>query len=264
MFRLFDSNPPLFNRSLKRLKASLVNFFLLGIVFSLTGCIQYEVGVNYAGQFHGEITQQIYLDEHFSRFDPDAVQIWLNSIRSRTRELGGRVRSPSPHQMAVTIPFNNGKELVAKFNQFFQSDTQPESIERTEAIPPLRPHLALIENNLLLVLRNHFILDLDLRSLNTLASSGSLLLYPGDAMNLEFRLSTPWGARVASTALMPQLTLLENQLVWHLKAGQINHLEVIFWVPSPLGVGAVVIIILVGLGIWLKSRISDLSQKSKT
>lgn len=263
MFRPFTSSSPSFNRYLRRLRASLVTCFLLGMVLSLTGCIQYEVGVNYAGQFHGEITQQIDLDERFTHFDPDAMQTWLNSIQSRARQLGGRTRSPAPNQMIVTIPFNNGHELETKFNRFFQSSVQIKDVAQVQTMPQIKPHLELTESNLLLVLRNHLTLDVDLRSLDILNYPGIMLLYPGDLVNLEFKLTTPWSAHVSSPkAVLPQAAQSGKQLLWHLTAGQINHLEVIFWVPSPLGWGAVVISLLVGMGYWLKRKIPDFVKKS--
>jgi hypothetical protein len=51
------------------------------------------------------------------------------------------------------------------------------------------------------------------------------------------------------------MNLEGNQLTWKLQPGKQNHLEAIFWIPSPIGIGAVAIAILVGIGFWLKYQL---------
>jgi hypothetical protein len=42
--------------------------------------------------------------------------------------------------------------------------------------------------------------------------------------------------------------------MWTLKPGQLNHLEAVFWLPSPLGIGTLVIVLLVLGGFYLKYK----------
>ncbi len=116
----------------------------------------------------------------------------------------------------------------------------------------------------MLIERNRLRYDLDLRSLGVLSSDGNVLISPGSLISLEFRLKTPWGARsVASDKTIPQLRQEGGELIWQLVPGEVNHLEAVFWLPSPLGIGTLVIVFLVLLGTYLKyprSFTADLSQ----
>lgn len=239
------------------IKLRLVWFILASMLF-LTGCIQYDVGINYASQTHGEIVQHIQVSDRFTSFSGTVADDWLKSIEKRTRQLGGKTRRPSSKELVVTIPFNNGADLEAKFNEFFQSDadssqksTAPSDID----LPKITSKLQVQESNFLLLQRNVLTYDLDLRSLGVLSSDGNLLVSPGSLITLEFKLNTPWGARRLTSADRSQVDVRQqgHQLIWTLHAGQDNHLSAAFWVPSPLGIGTVVIVLFVIAGASLKS-----------
>lgn len=93
----------------------------------LSGCVQYNVGVNFDNPNHGEIIQHIKLGERLTSFSGDSAQEWLNSIERRTRQLQGKVNRISNQEVTVTIPFNNGAELESKFNEFFNSSEHNKS-----------------------------------------------------------------------------------------------------------------------------------------
>ncbi|MEG4031165.1 MULTISPECIES: DUF3153 domain-containing protein [unclassified Microcoleus] len=241
-------------------------FFLLPLVFCLltlvTGCVQYDVGVNFESQTRGEIVQHIKLGERLTSFSSETVAEWLKSVESRVRLLDGKTKRVSPTELLVRIPFNNGAELQDKFNQFYNPIT-PTTKYRTASpletdLPKFESHLSVKQNNLLLVLRNRLSLELDLRSLSLLSSNGSLLLSPGGLLELDFSLNTPWGAESIETvagALVPESYQQGKQLVWKLKPGEVNYLEAIFWIPSPVGIGALIIALFVAAGIALKYQI---------
>ncbi|AFZ04825.1 hypothetical protein Osc7112_0192 [Oscillatoria nigro-viridis PCC 7112] len=241
-------------------------FFLLPLVFCLltlvTGCVQYDVGVNFESQTRGEIVQHIKLGERLTSFSSETVAEWLKSVERRVRLLDGKTKRLSPTEVLVRIPFNNGAELEDKFNQFY-NPIAPTAKYRVASpletdLPKFESHLSVKQNNLLLVLRNRLSLELDLRSLSLLSSNGSLLLSPGGLLELEFRLNTPWGAESIETvagALVPESYQQGKQLVWKLKPGEVNYLEAIFWIPSPVGIGALIIALFVATGIALKYQI---------
>ena len=56
-------------------------------------------------------------------------------------------------------------------------------------------------------------------------------------------------------AIVPESYLEGKQLVWKLKPGEINYLEAVFWIPSPVGIGAVIIALFVAAGISLKYQL---------
>lgn len=241
-------------------------FFLLPLVFCIlnlvTGCVQYDVGVNFESQTRGEIVQHIKLGERLTSFSSETVAEWLKSVERRVRLLDGKTKRLSPTEVLVRIPFNNGSELQDKFNQFY-NPVAPTTKYRVSSpletdLPKFESHLSVKQNNLLLVLRNRLSLELDLRSLSLLSSNGSLLLSPGGLLELDFSLNTPWGAESIETvagALVPESYQQGKQLVWKLKPGEVNYLEAIFWIPSPVGIGALIIALFVAAGIALKYQI---------
>lgn len=242
-------------------------FFLLPFVLCLltlvTGCVQYDVGVNFESQTRGEIVQHIKLGERLTSFSSETVAEWLKSVERRVRLLDGKTKRLSDTEVLVRIPFNNGAELEDKFNQFYNPiapTTKYRAASPLETdLPKFESHLSVKQNNLLLVLRNRLSLELDLRSLSLLSSNGSPLLSPGGLLELDFSLNTPWGAENIETtvagALVPQSYQQGKQLVWKLKPGEINYLEAIFWIPSPVGIGALIISLFVAAGIALKYQI---------
>lgn len=224
--------------------------------FFLSGCVNYEVGVNFSSQTSGEIVQQIRLGEQLTSFSDAVAQAWLQSIQKRSRSLGGRTRRINSQELLVKIPFNNGAELAEKFNAFFQP--VPQSNEDKAGIPELRSQLHLSQNNFLLIERDRLRLDVDLRPLSVISANGNVLISPGDLLTLQFRLNTPWGAKQVE-AIGAEAQQQGKQLVWKLKSGAENHLEAVFWVPSPLGVGTVAIALLVLAGFLLHSQLFPVS-----
>ncbi len=229
--------------------------------FCLTGCVQYDVGISFDNQVHGQIIQHIKLGKQLQSFNPEQSEEWLHSIESRSQQVHGRVKRLSEEEIEVIIPFYNGVDLETKFNQFFNpvepkksGDPDPTAAD----LPEIKSQLKIKQNNFLLVLRNRLNYDLDLRSLSVLAANGNVLISPGSVLDLEFRLNTPWGARsipTAPDAIAPESHNEAKQLIWNLKPGQLNQIEAIFWIPSPIGIGAVVIILFMGFGAFLKYQL---------
>jgi hypothetical protein len=224
----------------------------------LSGCVQYQVGVNFDNPNHGEIVQHIKLGERLTSFSGDSVSAWLNSIERRARQLQGKAKRLSNQEITVTIGFNNGAELVEKFNTFFnptgKKNAEAQQLQGSE-LPQIDSHLTLNQNNLLLLVRNRLIYDLDLRSLSLLSTNSNVSVTSGSLLEFEFSLNTPWGARSvekAEKAIQPEKQ--EHLLVWRLQPGEINHLEAVFWLPSPIGIGTVFIVLFVIAGIYLRYK----------
>ena len=194
--------------------------------------------------------------ERLTSFSGEPAQEWLKSIERRARQLQGKARRKD-QEITVTIPFNNGAELEAKFNEFFNPTGKKDLASATSTatgLPNIDSQLSLNQNNLLLFVRNWLSYDLDLRALSLNSTNGNVLVSTDEILDLEFSLNTPWGVRsveIADNALHPDYQK-GRQLVWKLKAGQLNHLEAVFWLPSPLGIGAVIIFLFVAAGIYLR------------
>ena len=223
----------------------------------LTGCVKYDVGLNFDNSNSGELVQHIKLGERLTSFSGDSVYEWLNSIERRARQLEGKTQRVSQEEIIVTIPFSSGRELQEKFNEFFNSraNQASESVgnQSDSELPKIESNVLLEQNNFLLLVRNRLIYDLDLRSLSLIASKGNVLANAGSILDLEFSLKTPWGAKnvqLTETAIKPEKN--GNRLVWKLQPGELNHIEAVFWLPSPLGIGALLIILFVWGGLYLR------------
>ena len=94
---------------------------------------------------------------------------------------------------------------------------------------------------------------MDLRPLALNGPDGEPLASPGSLLGLEFQLQTPWGASVTAPGL--PLQRQGNTLTWTLQPGQLNHLEADFWIPSPIGLGALGIGLLLVLGLGLQASL---------
>jgi len=231
----------------------------------LSGCVQYEAGVNFENSNRGELVQHIKLAQRLTSFSGDLVYEWLNSIERRAHKEKGKVRRLSQSEIIVTIPFSSGQELQTKFNDFFNPNinqkTQVKGTSDSE-LPKIESNLLLFQNNFLLLVRNRLIYDVDLRSLSLIASNGNVLEAAGSILDLEFSLKTPWGARniqqterreyaiALSDGIAPEKS--QNKLVWKPIPGQLNHIEAVFWLPSPLGIGSLLIILFVVGGLYLR------------
>lgn len=229
----------------------LVPVYIL-LLTMLTGCVEYDIGVQMNSQTNGEIVQQIQLKDQLNIFSRATLQTWLDSIDERVRQLSGKTEMVSDEALKVMIPFNNGADLAVKFNKFFNAYEHLASSKNNDEadLSLLASNLSVSQNNFILALRNHLQLDLDLRSLAVVSADDEVLLSPDRFLNLRFGLTTPWGAKIIGDDLL--VGRGGNQRVWTLEQGKLNHIEAIFWVPSPIGIGALIIIMLVAGGTYLK------------
>jgi hypothetical protein len=236
--------------------------FLLPIILSLvtllTGCVRYDVGVNFDHPQHGTIVQYIKIGEQLTSLSQSEARKWLNSIEERSRALKGKVKKVNSQEVVVTIPFSNGRELSEKFNQFFHTDTDTNSALVSDKVDlvKLDSQINLQQNNLVFFERNNLDLTIDLRALGVLSDRGKIIVSPGSLIDLQFQLNTPLIAHNISGAdnLEPISSVTKKGLVWQLQPGQINHIQAVFWLPSPLGIGAAIIILFTILGYVLKYR----------
>ncbi len=236
--------------------------FLLPIVLCLatllTGCVDYDVGVDFTTPYSGEITQHIKVSDKLSNLAPSDTKRWLNSLEKRSRQLKGKVKKLDSQELLLTIPFGNGAELAEKFNQLFQSSIVPNAtIPKDQAdLIKLNSQVSIHQSNLIFVERNSLDLMIDLRALSVLSQQDKIIIEPNAIADLEFQLTTPWIAHSVSHAddLEPINNTLKKGLVWQLHPGEINHIEAVFWLPSPIGIGAAGIIVVMILGFLLKYR----------
>ncbi|MDJ1185199.1 DUF3153 domain-containing protein [Roseofilum casamattae] len=232
------------------------------VAIALTGCVNYDIGVDFRSQNYGEMVQHIALSDSLQDFNQEVAEQWVQNLEQRTRQLRGRTKRVSDREIFVTIPFSNADELTSKFDRFF-NPTNTLGTETDSGLPKLTSELTIAQNNFWIAVRNRLQVDVDLRSLAVVSEEGEVLLAPGSLLDLKFGLTTPWGAKVVSpdeTSPAPEVNEETHQLTWTLKAGDSHHLEVIFWLPSPVGIGALIIIAAVLGGMYLKDLIPAQSR----
>ncbi|MEI6443804.1 MAG: DUF3153 domain-containing protein [Nostocales cyanobacterium ELA583] len=212
----------------------------------LSGCVKYDLGVNFNSTNNGELVQHIQLSEKITIFSSDYLSQWLKTLENRARTLAGSIERVSPVEIIVKIPFTSAKELQEKFTGFFNTRTSEDS--DSSEISNITSTLIAEDTNFFLFSRNHLVYDLDLRSLAMLTTKDD-----SSVVNLDFSLQTPWGIKNIENnenAIQPEKH--DNQLIWTIKPGTINHIEVVFWLPNFLGIGTLLIIGFVWLGLYLR------------
>jgi hypothetical protein len=229
--------------------------FLLLLSISLSGCIDYDVAIQYHSPNQGEFVQHIQLSERLKTLNREAQQQWIKAIQKTTQTLGGKFQ-PSPDSgLTVTIPFSSSAELEKKFNQFYSVlGKSPLLGETKSSIPAVTGHLTIQRSNFILLERNRLRYEVDLRSLGVRSTDGDVLVSPTSLIAIEFKLNTPWGSRSSanSETLRPRSLSNGKKLIWTLIPGAENLIDTTFWMPNPLGFGTLAILLFVLLGKFLK------------
>ncbi|NJN05030.1 MAG: DUF3153 domain-containing protein [Leptolyngbyaceae cyanobacterium RM1_1_2] len=200
----------------------------------LSGCFRSAIDIRFESQTQGLVTQQIQLEERFAQLSEAQVQQWFAQVAQQARSLGGSAHQETLQTWQIRLPFNNGADLVEKFNRLMATEATG-LLAEVLGSNQVRSQLAVKQNNWIFALRNHLTWDLDLRSVKVAQPTGGVLstLEP---LSLRFSLTTPWGLKeltMLPAGLPPRLPEGRS-----LQLGQLNHMEAVFWVPSPIGLGA--------------------------
>jgi hypothetical protein len=103
--------------------------------------------------------------------------------------------------------------------------------------------------------RNKLSYEIDLRSLGVLSSTGNIVLSPDSVADLEFIVNSPSQPKPIKRGTQDAVAETSpHQVLWHLKTGEINHVETAFWLPSPLGIGTLIIALITLGGFYLKYK----------
>lgn len=227
---------------MRRQIGKILKLSLLVWILFLSGCLNYDLDIQFASQTHGQFVQQLHWRGGTPASDHDLKQ-WLTVLSDRAESVGGKTRSLGNEGFEIIVPFNNGQELEAKFNRFFA----PTEASMPFTLPggdPIQASLSLRQGNWLFAVYNHATLQLDLTSVPNLDDTRLPLLQNQQFLAGHVVLEAPW-VRSRSGALEPAQR-------WSLEPGKLNEIEADFWVPSPIGIGAVAIALFVGLGYGVK------------
>ncbi|WP_162160878.1 DUF3153 domain-containing protein [Leptolyngbya sp. PCC 6406] len=232
----------------------------------LTGCIQYDLDLKFDSQTHGQVVQRLHWVGGAATA-PELRQDWQQALAARSRQVGGRLRSPSPDTLEIIVPFNNGGDLAHRFNQFFGSEGTgtPLTLPSGE---PVSAHIDLTQGNWIVAIYTHLTLSLDLRAVPDGATLPASRLQSVRWLTGQVSFTTPWGLRWAQTSQGTEAETEGTEKIaetnggnqppesnpWPLIPGQINTYEAGFWVPSPIGIGAIAIALFVTMGYGFKYR----------
>jgi hypothetical protein len=227
-------------------------FLLIVLCFLLTGCIQYDLDLAFDSQTHGQWVQ--VLQWRGGTIAPNStLESWLADLRDRTQEIGGRAEFLGEKGFQITVPFNNGQELVTQFNQFF-NPPMPASPFTLPNGEPIQAEMTLQQGNWLFAIHNRLGITIDLTAIPDLTDTGFALLQGTQLLTGEIHVRAPWGVR------LPDRPTSQPAVDWPLMAGERNQLMIEFWVPSPIGIGAGAIALLMlasyGLKYGILARLS--------
>jgi Protein of unknown function (DUF3153) len=225
------------------------------VAIGLSGCVKYDTGVNFFSLNSGEIVEHIQLGEQLNSFSQTAVKRWLDSIDQRVQQANGKIERINDQELKIVIPFSNAQQLVAKIDSYFNPVDRVNPSPSSES-SQFNAHMQIEQNNFLLMVRNHLSYDIDLRSLAVKSSDPKVSIVAQNIVDLNFKIQSPWGVKSSNAAgsIMGTNTTNSRQMNWQLQSGQLNHIDAIFWLPNPLGIGAILIVLISGGGYYFKYR----------
>jgi Protein of unknown function (DUF3153) len=229
-----------------RLIQHLVRFcFPLILLFTLSGCVQYRLGLQFNWNASGMITQNLDIEPALVRLSGFPYEQFIRSIKKRTEGLGGKVDTIQEGKLGIQIPFKDPKELETKFNRFFndplvlafrsnqsyQSYQPIQYLPVQNTLPAPTAKFSVQTQTWLLVDAYTLTYDVDLTQTSLPLPSGNLLMInPAQLVNLEFALSLPFAPWQSNA------TRNENGvLVWDVIPGQQNRITATFLLPNLWG-----------------------------
>ena len=218
----------------------------------LSSCVKYDTGINFHSLNDGEFIEHIQLDDRANNLSQISVQNWVTSIEHRTILAQGRIEHISDREFNAIIPFNNAKDLTNKANLYFNPD-QTASPDGSN----FNAHLQIDQSNFLVVVKNHLRYDIDLRSMNVKTQDTGVSIDPAKFIDLNFSLQSPWGIHNNEDPnFIPGVKINnDRQITWQLHPGKIDRIDATFWLPNPLGIGAILISLITIAGYYLKYHI---------
>jgi len=206
---------------------ALVVLLLLLLASLLGGCVEMRTDLRFAGPGRLQITHQL----RSSQGPPTPWQRRLGASLERegfqSREAGGATILQTP-----VLPLEQARSaLVASVRAAGEAGG--------ESLPP--PRLEVRERNWMVGVRQKVRLDLDLRALP-----------PLPAVDLSIGLESVRAAGVQRAEPEPVRAGPGGRLIWPLRIGSLNQLELRCWRWSPLGLGGCAIAVLLPLVLGLQ------------
>jgi len=226
-------------------------------MITLSGCVRYDVNINFHDVNNGTMIQQIKLSEQLTNLSQGESNIWLKNLQNQAKKVDAKIKKISAEELELIIPFNNGEDLVEKFNQLFTTKIMEKSVNSLDqvdfiSLSDFNTKMAITQSNFLFFERNIINFQADLTPFGVPSNNGNIIISSGDLISLQINFNFPWGAKL-TTNDYPQWEKLSNQNYnISLKAGQLNEFKAVFWLPNYIGFGSFFILVFILLGYYLK------------
>jgi len=210
--------------------AALVALVLVLLLLAslLGGCMEVRTDLHFAGPGRLEIS-------HHLRSGSGAALPWQRAFSAALSPRGFR----SSHNGAETT-LRSGVLPQEQAQAALAASLEAAAQAAGQSLPP--PRLAWQERNWLVGVQQRLQLEIDLRNLPSL---------PG--LQLELGLAPLPRRAVRRAEPEPVVGAAPNQLLWPLRVGQRNRLEIRCWRWNPLGLGALAVALLLPLALGLQT-----------
>lgn len=217
--------------------------------FCLTGCLQYNLDIQFDSQIHGRWIQQLQW-QGGQLTGAAAMEPLLQPLVARAQQVGGHLTASADGGLQITVPFNSAQELEERFNRFWggaegNGDAAAGILMPWSDDARIRGNLSVQQRNWLLAGRLQVLLSLDLTDIPDIPEATLPVLQAARRFQGQAHIATPWGMR----SLSPGTTAGDT---WPLEPGTVNQIEADFWLPNPIGIGGCAIAFLVLLGYFAK------------
>lgn len=238
----------------------MVRFCIPFLLFALSGCAQYRLGLQFNWNASGTITQNLELEPALVRLAGFPYEQFVRSIKKRAEGLGGKVDAVQEGKLAIQIPFKDPNELETKFNKFFNEPLvlasravqkyQPvQYLQAQNALPAPMTKFSVQDQSWFLVDAYVLTYDVDLTQTSIPLPSGNLLtINPAQLVKLEFALSlpfSPWQSNASRSE--------NGVLIWDVIPGQNNRITATFLLPN-LWAGLALGLGLMGIVLWFAMK----------
>lgn len=256
----------------------------------LSGCVDYSIGIQFNHQSQGTLTQTLQFSEPLLALNRESAEPIFQAFAQSAKALSGKVRRPSENSLQITLPFNNAAQLLHQFNAFYSGEQtgdrdalsqQASLLSSLPGAPIVSARLGLAQRNFVFALRNRLTYDLVIGAPS--GQSDALLQRQTDPLQLDplqpdplqpdstqtnrqpvfnngwlklsFQLTTPWRlSRASDSALTQDPPQGGHTTSWQLALDESQHIEAVFWVLNPVGIGAGAIALLCTLGYRIKYK----------
>ncbi|WP_287130047.1 DUF3153 domain-containing protein [Candidatus Cyanaurora vandensis] len=200
----------------------------LVLLLTLTGCVNYRLGLELGWDGSGTIIQQLQVDPFLASLARANIADLKEQVQERAARAGGYLdRQEDPRILQVVIPFRELQQVEGKLGQFF-GDTAQSSAGSSSTVRSTIQSFQLEEQNFFVVKLYKLNGVLDLTNLARLPLSNGALTFQADGLiNCELAITLPFAALSTNAT-----RTTGNTLIWVIQPDAPNPLSLSFLLPN--------------------------------